>query len=570
MTQSAHVHDDQLTYTPWIAAVLVSLAAALAVVLPIFLLGNASGHDIQFHASSWMDIAGQWKQGILFPRWSEWANYGYGEPRFIFYPPLSWLLGAALGLAIPWHHVASIFILLVQTFAGFSAYALVRRFVPHRPALLGAALYAANPNSLMIVYLRSDYAELLAIALFPLLLLTCLRVCGWFPAPYRRISRELVYFALPLAAIWLADAPAGVIASYGVALLFIWAGINQKSWLPVARGAAGLLLGCGLSAFYLIPAAYEERWVNIGQALSGGLRPADNFLFARTHDPDHDAFNRIASYVALLLIALTLCAVLAAWRYLRNSARDSAPGNQTKAWHALLALAAVSVLMMLPITRPLWSVAPELRFVQFPWRWMSMLAAVCSVFFAAALVDRRRSWFWAILIFFLLGGTGTYLGRSGWWDQGDFDEVQQAITQGQGFEGTDEYDPRGDNHADLPQNQPPARLIPEGSSSQAPADATLQVELWTAENRIILVNTPEPVHLAVRLLNYPAWRVTVNGIRVSPGNELGLAAMDLDLSAGTSRVEIRFTRTLDRTIGGYISVSALLAALLLAFYPMKK
>src|SRR5260370_37407437 len=257
------------------------------------------------------------------------------------------MLGAALGFVATWKAVPGVFIVIVQTMAGLCFFALARRFLAARAALFGAACYAANPYALLIVYMRSDFAEQLACAVMPLVIVTALQLGGLVENRRRSVPRAMALFAVAFAAVWLSNATAGVMASYSVAIILVCAAARGKSWRPLWGGAGGLALGFALTSFYLLPAAYEQSWVNIAQALSSGLLPSENFLYSLIDDPEHNAFNWIASSVAVLLMGVMGIPALAAHR---RGAKGEESGEPREPWRGLLPLSADAPDLMIPTT----------------------------------------------------------------------------------------------------------------------------------------------------------------------------------------------------------------------------
>jgi hypothetical protein len=513
---------------------------ALCVILPFLWFGIPSGHDFEFHMNSWLEVVDHWKQGTMYPHWAALAHYGYGEARFIFYPPFSWTLGGLLGLILPWKLVPAAYTWIVLTLAGCSMFTLAKRWLSRRDAIVAAMLYAANPYNLVIVYWRSDQAELMASIYLPLMLLLLLRM-----DTDEYGHGAVVPLSLLMAAGWLTNLPSAVMMNYSLGVLSLALALWRRSLAVLVYTGVAVALGAMLAGFFLLPAYHQKSWVNIGQVLAPGVRPEDGFLFTNTADPDHNRFNLLVSIVAVMQF------VILAGTFVLSRSR-----GKDRLWRSLLAWSTLSALLMCSFTLPLWNHLPELRFVQLPWRWLLCL----NVPFALLVVMALRRWWWRAAVCVVMLGVLTFVWhrvQNPWWDNsGDIQEMLDNQQDGTGNEGVDEYVPLGVDAYDADQKAPLVRFEDHGQ-------AEINVQEWDAEKRSILAHTQSPGELVLRLFNYPLWRVRVNGRAVQTTTTPDTGQMIVPIDAGESRIQIYFVDGPDRKIGWVLSAIALLIIALL-------
>jgi hypothetical protein len=623
---------------------LIPVAAFLAIV-PLLINGCSCGHDFDFHILSWLEAARQFTHGNLHPHWAYTPAWNAGEPRFVFYPPLSWTIGAILGLLFPWTWTPILYTWLSLTACGLAFYYLARDFTTPTAALLAATLYTVNPYMLFTAYERTAYAELLAAAFIPLLLHAILRNKVTIPR-----------IAIPIALLWLTNAPAAVMSCYALALLaLIRIATNSPNQLPPATSnernttssgapyldsemwdnraearsvlhsqnhkspgapsfatrrvgkntlhlalntTLGTTLGLGLAAFYILPAAYERRYVQIAMAIIPNMRIQDNFLFHHTGDALHDQVLHTASLIAVILLAFTslVLIVLTGQKRKASSRPDlervqrvegeverpshfvngDTASNIGALFAPITALTLIITLLLTPVTNFIWTHAPELAFLQFPWRLLAILAAVLTLAIALALTPLKLKPTHTTILTLLIAAALTYPAYATFHQTCDREDTVQSrvalFHSNQGTDPTDEYTPITADNDSLAHTDPPYWLAPNPEDT-ATAMAPIYQCSENCPSKSIASPGPAPTHFSVNpaapanlilnLRDYPAWRITLNGTLITTHLDRDDGLIALPIPSGPSTIDITYAQTVDQTVADIIAMVSL--ALLIFF-----
>jgi|HubBroStandDraft_1064217.scaffolds.fasta_scaffold27599_2 hypothetical protein len=577
------------------AGPVVILFAAFVAIVPELFRGASCGHDFDVHLVSWFDCLNAWRHGIVYPHWTPSSNYGAGEPRFVFYPPFTWMLGAALAAILPWSAVPIALTWLIFAATGLATRALARLALTEVQATLAGCVAIASGYVLFTGYERTSFPELAGGFWLPLVMLLALRVRKSSAALFRSaFDGSTVPLAIAFAGAWLSNLPLAVIATYLIAALALLAAVSQKSWAPILRATAGGALGLGLAAFYWLTAALEHNLVDVRQATDDpGYNFEYNWLFIHNSNPAqalHDSINHQASWIAVSMLAVAITGWLVAWR----RGVLSSPTGSLRWWTPMAAIPLLVAFLLFPVSRMVWHALPVLPFIQYPWRWLEAVEAPMAIFFVAAIWPPARRARMEVCAACALGFIAAVVYADRNYFQACYPEdavpaMLASYNAGAGFEGMFEYAPIGSDITTIARGLPDACLVsdvnaelgkpdpddpdanPIWSADQGSCVATFAADRSNPEHLRVNATAPQSGWLVLKLLAFPAWRATLNGrplyhdianqLRTRPD---GLIAVRVE--RGPVELRVDWTNRPEVILARWVSAVAVLFAIALAWF----
>jgi hypothetical protein len=427
-------------------------------------------------------------------------NNSYGYPVANFLYPGFLYIGSILH-ALGFGFVDSVKIILAGSIVG-AAVALfftLRRLAYNALATVaGVAAFVFTPYVGYDLYHRGSVGEILGFFAASLVV--------WAMVAGNRII-------LPLAVAFL------IVAHNTLALLILLvAGLYialRREWKLVG----GVLLGLGISAFFWVPAILEQRFVPFGQTVIAN--PGDYFPISA---------ELLASGLATLLSAVILL-------FARRRGDE-------RFWLAILIVAAF---LATGASAIFWRLLPLGPLVQFPYRWLGVVALVSPIVVAGAIrvAGKRGVLLFAVFVVLWAVVAARILVRV------------SPIHRAEGFYTTNEGTTTVANEympvwvRELP------KVRTSGKIELASGDAEVHITQATTQTISATVDAATQAVVQINTIFYPGWGVIVDGEkkRIDYGNPQGF--MRVFVPSGTHTLFVQFRETPMRFAADAVSLLSL-------------
>jgi hypothetical protein len=575
-------------------ASLPGLNVWLIVVLSIFAWGPLltpayffNAHDARHSVFFLVEFDQTFRDGFWWPRWSPDFAFGYGYPLFNLYAPLAFYTAELLHLpGLGFTTTIKAMYILATIGAGLGMYGFVKRLFGPQAGLLAGGVYMYAPFHLLDIFVRSAYAEFVALAIVPFLFLAFTDLVA-APTLRRTALAALAYGLLTLTHHTTFFTFSPLLIVYIIYLLVIKHRFRLKLLLLNSVYVAGAgLLGILLAAIYLIPFIAETPFIKVEQWTSGSYNYLQHFVYFSQFLLPQWGYgysgpglqDDISFQLGIVVIALAGFALV-------NLFTRPFPHRGTALFFFVSTL--VVIFLMSPLAEPVWRVVPIATLVQFPWRLLGMTAFTMSVVAGSLLAGANRqasmdsqslipikpdvsrspstvhylpssSLYLLCLVVILASFPYTlpqYTEIPGWaetplavvnWDQGSIVDRVGMVSFTQEQPNTSPLEQQYLNGeplsaATILRGQGRVETLHRGGASS-------QVKIAAAG----------PVTVQFYTYDYPGWRVTLDGQPVPHRHEPPFGLITVDVPTGEHSVLLRMGSTPPRTAGAIISGLALL------------
>lgn len=503
------------------------------------------------------------RDGYLWPRWSPDFAFGYGYPLFNLYAPLAIYAAEIvhlLGVSMVWS-VKTIYILSTIG-AGVGMYGFTRRLFGENAALITGLAYMFAPFHFVEIYVRSAYAEYVALMLLPLVLWAFTELIAR-PSPRRMALAGASYGVLALThhSTFFTFTP--FLLLYIFTLMIGTAKTNLRAWgRQVAFNAGAGVLGVALAGIYIVPVLLEQKYIKIEQWTSGSYNFAEHFVYFSQFlspfwgygyaGPGPVDFMPYQIGIAIFGLAVVGTVALAAF----------APQMRHRGTMVIFVVATLfSIWLMSPLGEPLWRALPVAALVQFPWRLLiiTMLSAAVVIGGGVAALKLDGAPLMLSAVVLVLAGYGyaqpQYTPIPDWadtplavinWDSGSISDRVGMVAV------TDEQPTTSPMEAQYRAGEPLS------VATVLSGDATVEtVRHGGASDTVKFRGGAATVQFYT--YDFPGWQVKIDGKLVPHRHEPPFGLITVDVPAGEHTISLRMGTTPARTIGGALSLLALVA-----------
>lgn len=435
-------------------------------------------------------------------------NHEYGYPVANFLYPGYLYLGSvihALGFGVV-DSVKILFSLSILVL-GFSLFLWLKKDYQPRSALVGSLVGMYSPYLLFDVFRRGSIGEVLALAFAALTLLTIERK--------RLILSSIVYAALVLSH--------NILAIMITPLLIIYA------WFRERMLVTSFVFGLGISAFFWLPALFETRFTIFNQVLVSDWR---HYMFRQ---------DALALVVSLSVVFLPVAVLL-----LNNRVKQQKP-----VIYLMLAFVGATLFLASPLSSFIWEQTPLGRFVQFPWRFLSVTVFSLPSLIAAYSQSLTRKELAGLgLILFLFCSTSLYVNwpRERVNKDDSFYETNDATTTVQ-----NEYLPIWAKN--LTGTRPAKKIASLYGTSE------INLKKYKSSRLEFTVHAATSDVLDIHTLYYPGWIVERQNQTLSPAFVVDHGYIKIPVLPGEEHFLVAFKETQERLFADAISLLSLVSLL---------